>query len=240
MNSQPPPLPSFTPPPLPKRPRWGLIVSVILVALFSIFAFFAFRIYSAISPYLKEDRNQRPFLVEAPDYETLFGEDISGSGFHFKHGGASYLCATLHQFDGKTPKVMASLDFDEPIKVTGVAHRQKDVQVLTFDSAKLAALPHLPYDSDANVNGGLPVYIYADSGVVKGHVTFVGKTSGRIRIRMAEPFPAAGCSGSPIVSGETGTVIGVLTEANHTERATRVVAERLVMPALGEEAEKTR
>jgi hypothetical protein len=169
--------------------------------------------------------------VEAPAYETLLGENLSGSGFHFAHGGGVYLCASRHQFDDEAPKEMSSLDFEEPIKVTGVAHQQEDVQVLTFDSAKLTAVPPLPFDPEAKVTPGLPVYIYADEGVVKGHVTFVGQASNRIRIRAAKPFAAMGCSGTPIVSGESGTVIGVLTEANDPERATRVVAERLVMPA---------
>lgn len=239
MNPEPPPLPpSLTPPPLPtpamppplpKRTRWGLIITIVLLVVFAVVAGLGYGIFRSVSKII-EARKPRPFLVEAPKYETLLGEELSGSGFHFKHGEAVYLGVTKHQFDGEAPKVMGSMDFEEPIKVTGVAHRQDDVQVLTFDSAKLSALPPLVYDPGAKVDAGLPVYMYTDAGVVKGHVTFVAKGTGRIRIRATEPFEAMGCSGTPIVSGETGTVIGVLTDADDPERARRVGAERLVMP----------
>lgn len=241
MNPEPPPLPpslttpplpatAATPPPLPKRTRWGLIISIVLLAIFSLFIVLGVLTFNAFSE-LREARKPRPFLVEAPKYEPLLGEDLSGAGFHFAHGDAVYLAVTKHQFDGEAPKVMGAMEFEEPIKVTGVVHRQDDVQVLTFESAKLSALPALSYDSDAKVNAGLPVYMYADTGVVKGHVTFAAKASNRIRIRTAETFSAMGCSGTPVVSGETGKVIAVLTDADDPEQTRRIGAELLVMPA---------
>jgi hypothetical protein len=242
MNPEPPPLPPSltppplltpaTPPPLPKRTRWGLIISIFLLGCFAVFAAAGIWVFSALKDF-REARKPRPFLVEAPAYETLLGEDLSGSGFHFKHGDALYIGVTKHQFDGEAPKVMGSMEFDEPIKVTGVKRKQDDVQVLTFDSAKLSAIPPLPYDPTAKIDPGLPVYMYSDEGVVKGHVTFAAKASDRIRIRAEKPFTAMGCSGTPVVSGETGTVIAVLTDADDPDKARRIGAERLVMPVAG-------
>ncbi len=61
-----------------------------------------------------------------------------------------------------------------------------------------------------------------NGGPVKGHITSLILSENAATIRAAIPFEAAGMSGSPVVSGETGTAIGVLTDANDPKQATRI------------------
>lgn len=172
----------------------------------------------------------RQHAINPPTYETLVGEGFSGSGFHFKVDDEVFICTTLHQFDGRVPSVMGSLDFDEPIKVMGVKHTQEDVQVLEFGSGELDKIEPLSYVREAVIDQGTPVYVYCDEGAIKGHVRFVYKSDGTIKIRMEKAFAAGGQSGSPIISAETGNVIAVLIAADSTSAATRVEAEQLVFP----------
>lgn len=234
----PPPLPRMapaqTPPPLPgkqKSRKWRIPVLSILVCcvVFVIGCWFWYVAKHAMDS-IGSRSAKREHKIEPPVYETLLGEELSGSGFHFKVGNAVYICASLHQFDGKAPKVMSSFEFDPMIEIKEVVHRQTDVQVLSFRSDELNQIAPLTYLPGVRVDAGHPIYIYSDAGIVKGHVSWVGKTSGTIMIRMTEPFYAAGQSGGPIVSGETGSVIAVLIGANDAEQATRVEAELLRLP----------
>jgi hypothetical protein len=195
--------------------------------------FIGFRFLSIVKMAITTLQNRpagREHVIEAPKYETLLGEGLAGSGFHFKAGDAVYLCTSLHQFDGRMPDEMSSFEFDAPIKIVAVVHKQHDIQVLSFYSDDLRKIAPLPYSKEAIVDIGLPIYIYADSGTVKGHVSSIKRSDGTIKIRMTEPFAAGGQSGGPIVSGETGTVIAVLIGANSPEHATRIEAELLQLP----------
>jgi len=44
------------------------------------------------------------FVTAAPEYETMIGEGLSGSGFHFQISGRRYMACSPHQLDGKTIK----------------------------------------------------------------------------------------------------------------------------------------
>jgi len=238
MNENPPPLPDASrahaiPPPLRKRKKASPLIAIVIVTAACLLVFAGYRILKVASMAVQNIQKKsvpREHVVDAPVYETLLGEGLSGSGFHFKTGDSVYLCMSLHQFDGRMPDEMGSFDFDEPIKVSGLVHKQNDIQVLSFQSDELRKIEPLSYSKDTRVDTGLPVYIHVDTGTVKGHVSSIRRATGMIHIRTAEPFAAAGQSGSPIVSGETGTVIAVLIGANSPEHATRVEAELLRFP----------
>lgn len=238
MPQTPPPLPQAPPgqvPPAvrPKRNRSAVLIAIVSAAILCLLAILGVRFLSIVRMTIKAVQNRpagREHVVEAPIYETLLGEGLVGSGFHFKAGDAVYLCTTLHQSDGKMPLEVGSIEFESPIKVVDVVHKQHDIQVLSFMSDELMRIAPLPYSKDAPVDVGLPIYIYADDGVVKGHVSSINRVSGTIKIRTTEAFAAGGQSGGPIVSGETGTVVAVLLGANSPEHATRIEAELLQIP----------
>ncbi len=247
MNAEPPFLPPE--PPLPsslskgkpggsshaeeKRKSKHAILYLVLGALLILMILaggIAYRLVSGFLDFAAHKQQERPHVVAAPKYEPLFGEGLAGSGFHFQVGDSVYVCTSFHQFDGATPKTMMSVDLTDPIEILGVVHKQDDVQVLSFKSDQLRKMSPLLYDRSAHVVPGLPVYIYADSEIIKGHILSINEANGKLKIRTEKSFPAEGLSGGPIVSGETGTVIGVLIGANSSEHATRIEAEWLRLP----------
>jgi hypothetical protein len=236
----PPALPRGSPPPLPipavitrAAPTKSRAHKRVVILTWSIVAVLVglvgYRLVSVAYNVIHRPET-RPHTFVATPYETLIGEGLSGSGFHFKVDDRVYIGATLHQFEGDMPKVMASLEFDDLIAIEGLAHKQRDVQILKFRSEKLNAIQPLSYSRSAVVERGTPVYVYSGEGPLKGHVTSVYKSTGKIMIRMTEAFAAAGQSGCPVISADTGSVVAVLVGANSPDQATRVEAELLVMP----------
>jgi hypothetical protein len=204
-----------------------LLPFMVLVVLGGI----AYGIGSSVYSDMQVRLAQRQHGIEAPAYDTLYGDELQGSGFHFTFGDATYIATSLHQFEGKIPTAMMSLDVDQPITILSQVYKQEDVQILAFESPALLKIAPLRYESAVIVSKGTPVYIYSDEGVIHAHITSLSETTGIIALRTKEPFAAQGQSGSPIVSAKTGTVIAVLLGANDIERATRVEAELLKLPA---------
>jgi hypothetical protein len=165
----------------------------------------------------------------APKYTTLLGQDLSGSGFHFVIGEKRYLACSLHQFEGKAPVVMGSMDFDTPIKITGRVYSGKDMQVLTYVSAELDKLGPLTFDPKVTPAINDKVYCYNFDESFEGTIVAIDPDKRNYSVRMSKPYPAGGNSGSPVLSAVTGTVIGVLLSANDAEAATAVGFE-LLMP----------
>lgn len=224
----PPPLPQRqAPPELPPVRKagsrflgWMIVLGVLLFAGISVLAVRGFK---EVAKMVETASRRNPHLVEAPKYETLLGQNLIGTGFHVEIGSRRYICASAHQFEGAKPELMGSIDFDEPIVLRNVVHKQADLLLITYESKKLDEQPPLKYDDEAKVEVGLPVYLYPMNGVqVKGHITMLSLARSEATIHAAVPFAAAGMSGSPVISGVTGSVIGILTDANDPERATRI------------------
>ena len=171
----------------------------------------------------------------APKYSTLLGEDLSGSGFHFAVGEKRYLACSLHQFEGKAPSVMGSMDFDAPIKIKGRVYNGKDTQVLTYVSAELDKQAPLKFDPKVTPAVGDKVYCYNFEDSFAGEITAIAPDKRTYSVKMSKPYPAGGNSGSPIVSAVTGTVVGVMLTANDAEAATTVGFELLKPEAKAEQ-----
>ena len=224
----PPPLPQGQAPPAlapVRKPgsRNLRVVTIIGLLLFVGVSVLAVKVLKGVSKMVETASRRNPHLVEAPKYEALLGQNLIGAGFHVEVGSRRYICTSAHQFEGAKPQRMGSLDFDEPIVLKNVVHKQADLLLITYESTKLDEQPPLKYDYGNKVEIGLPVYLYPmNGGPVKGHITLLNPSKGEATIRAAVPFEAAGMSGSPVVSGETGAVIGILTDANDPERATQI------------------
>lgn len=178
----------------------------------------------AASPAEGGDEGDEP---GGPVYSVLLGEGLSGSGFHFAVGEKRYIACTLHQFEGKTPAVMGSIEFEDSIKVTGRVYAGTDIQVLTYDSASLDKLAPLSFDVKETPEVGDKVYCYNFDESYAGEITAIAADQRNYTVKMTKPYPAGGNSGAPIVSAETGTVVGVLLSADDTEAATIVGFELL-------------
>ncbi len=162
-------------------------------------------------------QNGRPVTVEPAPYEPLIGKGFSGSGFHFDYNGNTYIAASLHQFDGDTPTSMLRGLFSDNesgaiIQISGRVHTQTDVQILEYDTDALANDPPLRYEPDVTLDPGHPVILLCGNGPVVAHMTQTTPDAenlvwARLKDRR---YDLTGCSGSAVVSGETGTVVGVL------------------------------
>lgn len=172
---------------------------------------------------LNLEKNPNP----APAYETLIGEGLVGSGFHFQAGEKTYLACSLHQFDGKIPQSMSSMAFEDIISVTGRTYKGNDVQVLTYESEALSKIPPLRFVATAVPKQGDAVYCYNFEEPYLGFVVSIDEQERTCSVRMKAPFPAQGNSGSPVVLARTNSVIGVMLTANDSEEATTVGFELL-------------
>jgi len=211
----------------------GLILSYIqlvlgMVVLLVIIGFLAFLLKESLDHSSGEMPEVLTTLaVDAPEYSTLIGEELSGSGFHFKYEDETYIACSLHQFGNKTPEVMSHLDFEEPIKIKELVATQDDVQILAFSSEQLSEVTGLNYDPTEEVGVNDRVYLYDFEDVYTGHISLELSAGFKYQITLHDPYPAAGNSGSPVVSATTGNVIGVVLSADDGERASIVDFERL-------------
>lgn len=180
----------------------GIVLGAINVVLSVVMAGLVILAVSAAGP--------RPTLDTLPTYQSLIGEGLSGSGFHFDWDGERYIACSLHQFDGGTPGEMISLDL-ETIPVFDRVHVQTDIQVLTYAEPTMAAVDPLRYLHGVGVRRNERVLVMADNEAVWGTVIQAYPDANRLRyLRLDQPRPLQGLSGSAIVSGATGTVVGVL------------------------------
>ncbi len=174
---------------------------------------------------MKPKRNEPDF--PSPTYSTLIGEGLSGSGFHFEDSTGSYLACSLHQFGGRQPESMMAVEFDDPIQVTGLVYKGDDIQVLRYRSEALDRAAPLRYRAGEVPEVGDVVYCYDGNQSYAGVITDTDAGRRNFDVYMDKAYPAAGNSGSPVVSGKTGTVVGVLLTADNPEKAREVGFEIL-------------
>lgn len=152
----------------------------------------------------------RPTIDVLPTYESLIGEGLSGSGFHFEWDGNRYIGCSLHQFEGGTPGEMLTANLDA-VRVSERVHVQRDVQVLAYDESALAGAEPLIYSSGVRLRGSERVLVMADQGSLGGAMMLpFPDADGLLYLKLDQPSRLQGLSGSAIVSGVTGTVVGVL------------------------------
>ncbi len=121
---------------------------------------------------------------------------------------------------------MISMDVDGGVTVTDRVAVGHDVQVLRYDCPQLDEIPALVFNADAETQLGDPVYLYNENGAALGHIIRARRNHRRV-VKMQQPFAASGMSGSPVINAATGSVIGVLLDANDAEAATVVGFELL-------------
>ena len=233
--STPPLPPRLDGPPVPvKRGSRRKFISAILGALLIFLiggTWLAVSTFHHFARKLEAAFERRQPAVAAPVYEPLLGQNLVGAGFHVQIGDRRCICASVHQFAGQKPETMGSLDFEEPIQLKEVIHRQADLQLMTYVCPKLDELPPLKFSPDEKIGVGLPVYLYPmNGGPTKAHVRSVSAARNTVVIYTPLPIETAGMSGSPIVSGKTGLVIGILTDANDPDHATLIGAELIHLP----------
>lgn len=190
---------------------------------------FAILLFGGLMAFAQFSTRPKPFVATAPKYETMIGEDMSGSGFHFQRGGKSYIACSLHQFDGEAPKTMLAPDLETDIPITGQVHVGTDIQVLTYDQKVFPDASPLRYDPKPDVSEGDPVFLLIDDTVVKAHVTRHSFLEG-YWFKSETSFVGQGASGSPVVSGLTGKVIGVFLGGEVGDSMTEGYFEDLQMP----------
>ncbi len=154
---------------------------------------------------------RRPVTATIPPYETFYGQSASGSGFHFEWEGERFIACSLHQFDGEMPDHMLSAEL-ERVPISGSAFEQMDVQILRYRSSELDRVEPLRYVPGEKITLGHPVVLLFDDEEIVGNVIKVlPDEDGLLGFSVRGVTPVLnGASGSPVLSGLSGNVIGVL------------------------------
>ena len=189
----------------------------------------AILIFAGLMAFAHISSKPKPFVATAPKYETMIGEGLSGSGFHFQSGSKSYIACSLHQFDGAAPETMLAPDLDTDIPITGQVHVGTDIQVLSYDQKVFPEASSLSYDPKPNISVGDPVFVLIEGEAVKAHVTRHSFLEG-YWFKSEASFVGQGASGSPVISGLTGKVIGVFLGGKVGDTMTEGYFEDLQMP----------
>ena len=72
-----------------------------------------------------------------------------------------------------------------------------------------------------------PNFVYDFDDSYTGYIIRIGSGKSEYKVEMSKPYPAGGNSGTPVVSGLTGNVIGVMLSANSPDKARIVGFDRL-------------
>jgi hypothetical protein len=176
-------------------------------------------------------------------YEVLAGEDLAGSGFVIRYRDQLWGVTSIHQFDGKTPSRLERFEMNgESLTILlqpKGARRQHDVQAIPVADQN-ASVPFLAYDPGVALAAGEALLILSlADGVVPatldgpgGYRCADGPDS--LMASAERPFMASGGSGSPILRKSTGTVVGVLLNADDGQKARRIGFETLCLDAAHE------
>ena len=175
--------------------------------------------------------------VTPPQYPRVIGGGYSGSGFHFRWEDRQFFCASLHQFDDGTPGEMIVFPSDPETEMFRVTihervHTLDDVQVMTFDEQAMEGIEPFVYDGEADIRYGELVYIMTGDGPLAAHVIDAGTNEPNMRYaRLSEDVPLGGTSGSAVISGVSGRVVGVmLVSAETYDNETLAGFELLELP----------
>ncbi len=167
-------------------------------------------------------------IPAAPAIELLIAEGFNGSGFIFNFHGEQYIACSLHQFDGLSPEIMYGSELN-PIEIVEQVAKQSDLQILKFKVEDLPLTGVVNYSSrdTPGVKRNEPVYIFDTMN--KSYLGRIVKSSfaGDAHIKMEDTYPAAGMSGSPVISARDGNLLGVVLSADSGENATLVGFEMI-------------
>ena len=179
----------------------------------------------------------RDATAPVPEYPDVIGGGFSGSGFHFRWEHRQFFCASLHQFDDAVPSEMIVFPSDPGADIFEVSiydrvYQLHDVQIMTFDERAMEGIDPLIYDGEADIRYGELVYIMTRDGPLTAHVIDAGTDEPHMRYaRLSEDFSLSGTSGSAVVSGVTGRVVGVmLVSAETYDNETLAGFELLELP----------
>ena len=181
-------------------------------------------------------RTPRVATADVPEYVKVVGDGFSGSGFHFEWEGRLFMGCSLHQFDDAVPGEMLVFlgDWSDEIievEIEEQVHRLEDVQILRFDESALEGIAPLRYDGEADVRYGELVYIMSADGPLAADVVNLWTGERHMRYaRLREPVPLRGTSGSAVVSGVTGHVVGVMLLTAQTDDEELAGFELLELP----------
>lgn len=173
----------------------------------------------------------KPPAKSIPEYQTLHRPDLKGTFFHFDHQGDLYIACSIHQGGNAPDTKLVRHSSDDFALVKKTVHQQKDLRVLTFESKTIGSTHALPYQPHPSINKGDQVIILNRGEQIRGTVVRLPTPDDHHHfLRTSKKFPAAGMSGSPVFSPNSGTVIGVLQTANSKTAADLAGFELLQMP----------
>ena len=194
------------------------VIGTVLSVLGILFAVFVVVYITQSILGANERLSPREATATVPIYPGFIGEGFKGSGFHFEWEGQSFIGCSLHQFDSEIPEVMHMFNSGKgesiiEVPVTGVAFVQNDVQILEYEAGVIDQFDALVYEDNVEIRAGEVVYVMTSRGPLEARVRLLcssyepGMRCAKLNLH---PVRLRGLSGSAVISGVTGTVVGVL------------------------------
>lgn len=179
------------------------------------------------------------------NYKLLQGQEGAGSAFVIKQSSSYFAVFTIHQFDGRKPKIEDSTGNPVPL-MPAPTMRSDDLEAweLTDQSG---SQPYLAHSEDFKLKDGDKLAILTHEGTfVTGELVGLGIRTydsedgcELLGLRLSTPVDAAGLSGSPICKVSDGKVIGVLTGADKPFGAQEILFKTLRIRTSGAPRKKS-
>jgi hypothetical protein len=171
-------------------------------------------------------------LDSAQIYSVATEKTIGGTGFLVSFQDELYAVAAIQPYEGLSPTNFIASKGAE-VQLGPRVFSQKDVQVLRVERRLSDLSDPFAFSGPSAPAAGARIAVVIHAGVMaeapqeKASVVVLGKAISGEELEMEKAFRASQAAGSPVVSLDSGAVIGVVTHAGDAEPTTRVRFEPL-------------
>jgi hypothetical protein len=169
-------------------------------------------------------------LDSAQIYSVSTEKTVAGTGFLVAFQDELYAVAAVHPYEGLAPTNFIAAKGAE-VQLGPRIFSQKDVQVLRVERRLSDASDPFAFSGPSTPAAGGRIAVVIHAGVMaeappgKASVVVFGKAVSEEELEMEKAFRAGGAAGSPVVSLDSGAVVGVVTHGGDAEPTTRVQFE---------------
>ena len=167
-------------------------------------------------------------------YAVVSERDIAGTGFLIGFEDETYAVTSVSGHDG-SPTSLVGPDHAE-VQLGPRVYAQNDIQLFQIERRLTDPSEPFAYDGPSSFRSGerlavVTLYGIVVFGTLRGDAPkdalLPGRTQTTLEIATDEPVHAPDASGSPVISIDSGTVVGVVTGVDHEEHVSVFAFEPL-------------